>query len=407
VYHLLLDVQQQRVRGWVWLGWVGVNGIGFYVHYFFSLVLVAELVALLLCSLEMQAPATTGGSWVQQIVARFKPLPKWPMVGAIAAIGLIYLPWLPTFLSHISRPETNWANTGEFRGLEVIAPLYQLIVGWVVMIIALPVEQQPWWIAVPAGLVMLGVSLGVVQAAIAPARILRRNPQTRLGIQLLLLFCLVVVLEFLALAYLLGKDLTQVPRYNFIYYPAVCALLGATLSQRMSANRRAIGLWVTLSVGLLSSILVTHNLVFQKPYNPANVAQTMLIQPLQPTLVAFAYDDFQDIALGLSFSLGLYQQFQQQPQPQVQPNGSQPGFPPLQFVFLEKQGYDVVWRSLLTLRPNLPVPFNLWIVAPGLKRIGFPQQLILEDAAQQPHLCQLDAAHYHRLGIPYQLYRCR
>jgi uncharacterized membrane protein len=428
LHQVLQNLSQPRLNWAVWLGWVVVNGVGFYVHYFFLLAFVAQAAILLL---EGRRQATGGRS-------------RRASYGAIAAVCLIYMPWLPTFVGHLGRPETDWMNAHLTDGLNAIAPLYQLVMGWMVMVIALPVEHQPWWIAVPCIVIMVVFTGWLGNRAIANIQALWALPETHLATRMLVWFTGFVVLEFLAIAYIIGKDLTQVPRYNFIYFPAICALLGATFSQssiavrqrqkmaiasRYPSSAKTLGssslppfpfppltahpspqsplpstqsaiallpsIWLVLLVGLLSSSCVVNNLAFQKPYNPQQVAQNLALEPATPSLVVSAYEDFQDVALGLSFAVRLHQLQQNQEAA------------PRDFAFLEqRQGYGSVWQKLATLPQPSPFPLNLWVIAPGLKRVGYPNQLAILGQNNQQHQCTIDPAQHHRIGVPYQLYRC-
>src|SRR4028118_863103 len=105
------------------------------------------------------------------------------------------------------------------------------------MVIALPVESQPLWIQIP--MVLLTIAFGGWVARQAWLGFKQwRQPLTHVATFTLSCFTLCVVLQFVAIIYLLGKDITVAPRYNFVYYPAVCALLGATLAIQELKVRR-------------------------------------------------------------------------------------------------------------------------------------------------------------------------
>ncbi len=406
LYAMLIDLQNQRFRRSVWLGWIGVNSMGFYVHYFFLLAFFAQSVTLILGDRKI----AQSNRAANPLAAKNFALPAWlptPALLAIFAVCLTYLPWLPTFFSHIGRPEIDWMKPYAPGWQHTIAPLYQLPIGWILMVAAFPVEQQPLWVMVLWGvptLIFIGWLIGQVSRGL---RQLWRSPQSHWGAWMLVTFTLVVVLEFVAIAYLLGTDITQVPRYNFIYFPAVCALIGACLSQRSPlrdrSNKFAIrqsktpqAIVIVLLVALFSSLFVVQDLVFQKPYNPNRVAQNLAVEPIENRLVVNVYQDFQDIALGLSFALKLQQQ-----EPPEKTNSR------THFALLSQtRGYDQVWSNLAQLNQSLSLPLNLWVVGPGLKRRDYPPQLLIRDRAGAPHACAIDPAHYHRLGVPYQLYQC-
>jgi uncharacterized membrane protein len=442
LYQLQADLYQQRFRPAIWLGWVAVNSLGFYVHYFFLLAFIAQVITLTINFLSFKYLPT-----LHPAPHTLRPYRALCAI-ALAATGvcLTYLPWLPTLFSHLSRPETDWLKLQESNWADALAPLYQIPLGWILMFVALPVEQQPVWIAALSGAGMLLFSGWLVWQLTGRFGHLWSAPETHLATRLLVIFILVVLLEFLGIIYLLGKDITLVPRYNFIYFPAVCALLGASLVQPVSTEQKAqsrkgrsvekrrcgeietrrvlpfgiknsilnilqsspprfqtpslnlngrVVFWVLL-VGVISSVFVVSNQVFLKPYHPDLIARNMQVDPEMPLLVGMGYSDFQDVALGLSFGLAL----QKQNSIQLE---RKPG---INFAFLGRsQSYGQVLQKLSQLKHSLAFPLNFWLVAPGLRRTDYPDRLFLagESAKQE---CGLDPTHYHRLGVPYQLYRC-
>ncbi|UBF28902.1 hypothetical protein K9N68_14300 [Kovacikia minuta CCNUW1] len=348
------------------------------------------------------------------------------MAIALATLGvcLTYFPWLPTLFSHLSRPETDWLKLQESNWVDAIAPLYQIPLGWILMVVAFPVELQPAWMAILSGALMLLFSGWLLWQISSRFGQLWSTPETHMATRMLVIFVLVVLLEFLGIIYFLGKDITLVPRYNFIYFPGVCALLGASLAQEPEARSQKSEvrspsklktqnskrlfpiphsllptphlLTSVLMVGFISSVLVVSNQVFLKPYHPDRVAQQMRIDPEISVFVGMGYSDFQDVALGLSFGLAL------RDQTITQPNRKSEDY----FTFLGRSsGYTQAFQSLSQKKPPLPLPFNFWLVAPGLKRVEFPVNLFFAgDSGKQQ--CEIDPTHYHRLGIPYQMYRC-
>lgn len=383
------DLQRQQLRSIVWLSWVVFNTIGLYVHYFFILALLAQLAIVLVFVYNAKIKSFR----LRLLVFAFWLLPF-----------AFFIPWLPVLLGHFGRPETSWVPPPEN-----IAPLYQTLAAWLLMVIALPVENQPLWIAIPVSLLMLVFGSWLVRHVFPGVRQLWRNSATHVATLTLGIFILFVLLEFFAIVYLLGKDITIAPRYNFVYYPAICALLGASLVSRGAGERGKIGNYLSaithhqfpiltvLLVGTIGCIFVVHNWAFQKPYNPQQVAQDMLLgKPDAPLMVVMGYDDSQDIALGLSFALAIHK-FDSN-----KCNITAEACPKFAF-FNRSSGYDSVWQNLSQLPTPSRLPLNLWVVAPGLRRRDYPPQLGLSYQTT----CNIDPSEYHRIGIPYQLYRCQ
>lgn len=374
------DFQRQQLRFSVWLGWVIINIIGFYVHYFFILAFIAQVVTLF------------GLMYSQHHILS----PKIWLIAILAIIGITasFLPWLAILLGHFNRSETNWLPQPQ-----AITPLYQTIVNWVLMIVGLPVENQPLWVAVISGILMVLFVFWVAWHSFRGLKQLWHKPENHLSIMTLASFTFCVLLEFFAVVYFLGKDITIVPRYNFIYYPSVVALIAASLvkvnsspllfQQKIKLNLGKQSFhFLFFTVSLLSCVLVASNFVFQKPYNPQLVAQNMNQELAVPIMVVVGYQNYQDVALGLSFALALEK---------VRSNNS------TEFAFFKRsQGYEYIWEELSQLPPLKTYRLNLWVVAPELKRRDYPPSLKSNQTT-----CTLDPTQYYRIGIPYQLYRCR
>ncbi|MCW5312507.1 hypothetical protein GTQ43_01135 [Nostoc sp. KVJ3] len=415
LYQVQTDLYQRQVRPGIWLGWIAVNSLGFYVHYFFILAFFAQVATLLVNILTFKSLATLHPS-------PYTLHPRRALIAVtLAATGvcLTYLPWLPTFLNHINSPGTDWMKPFEPSWTDKIAPLYQLPMGWILMAIALPVENQPLWLAVVMILLMVVFTVWLLWQISGRLGQLWSNPETHLATRMLVMFMLCVVLEFLALFYILGKDITSVPRYNFLYFPAVCALLGACLAQPKPPKRRKISffspppffvqssfIWIVLFVGVLSSTLVVSNQVFLKPYKPDQIASQIRLESESSFLISMAYNNLRDVALGLSLALALHDTSDRAHDsqqlfafiPQVSSASSQSAN--------TTPGYAQVWQNLAALKQPLSVPLSLWMIAPGLRRINYPPILSLRHPTGTAIECKSDRDRFYRLGIPYQLYRC-
>ena len=464
-----LYIDRQRPKLLLLLFWGIVNSIGCYTHYFFILVFVAQILTLIGLAywyrrktspptpllegegsdLPLTSPPTPllqGEGSDLPLTSPLTPLlqgegshtPPFPCrEGGLGGLGLLltilvilgvalsYLPWVSVLFQTVGREETDWLPTPQN-----ITPLFQLLLGWILMVIALPVEEQPLWIAIPMGLLMVGFSswfgwrvwrgfsklwrkkdwesgdnLGKADRNNFHATY---SPSIQLATATLSYFTLGVLLQFLGIIYLLGKDISIVPRYNFVYYPAVCALLGASLTL---GNREGKGglkqsktchklkkidkltIILPLTVSLLSTVFVIYNLVFLKPFYPDLVARNMTQEPRVPMMMVVGYNNLQNVALGLSFALAI-----NRPNSDINLNN-----PNRSIVFLNnKQGYDTVWQKLSDL-PVYPVNrLNLWIFAPGLRRRDYPPQLRIANQK----LCSLDLTESYRLEISHRLYRC-
>ncbi|MBD1912079.1 MULTISPECIES: glycosyltransferase family 39 protein [unclassified Leptolyngbya] len=397
---LVQDWLAQRTRAWVWLGWLGVNVLGLYVHYFFLLALVAQLASLI-------------GMWL--LYRHAVPPRTGVMLGlAIALLILGYLPWIPVLLTHFSRPETEWL--GLSSGWGYLAPLYQGLVGWIIMLVMLPVERQPLAIAIPLGLLMVAFFFWVALQAFRGWRNFSHQYPTHPALWLITTTTLLILLEYLAIIYVLGKDLTLAPRYNFVYFPGLWALLALALTQippqqiHLRRARRRLGQALNaarytpvlaIAAGLLSSILVVHSLGFYKSPDPEPVAAQILAGDpwqdsarQQPTAIAFHYPTPQELALDLSIALRLRVATR-----------AQDGKVAIAFLPYEPNTAPR-WQPLPSLPTSISPPFHFWNFA-GPKAPTLPTELKIPTATQTQVSCSVNPAQPNNLfGMPYQRYRC-
>ena len=378
----LMQIQQdiflkQKVRFGVWFTWAIINSIALYAHYFCILAFMAQIVTLILL---IYYPATA------KSIKEIKHQIWLALILSITAVAISFLPWLIVMLSHFHRSETDWLNSPAH-----IAPFFQTLINWVLMVISLPVENQPLPIAVISVVLMLIFAIWVGRQIFLGLRVLWRTPTTHLATLTLLSFSGWVLLEFFAIVYLFNKDITIVPRYNFIYYPSFCALIAASLTKSQNSKTQSQRIiFIFLLVGVISSIFVVSNLVFEKPFKPEQVAHNMNQNPAVPLMVVMGYRDYQDVALGLSFALEVEKLRKIIKSEKLD-----------KFAFFKNSQELSVWQQLSQLPASAISQMNLWVIAPGIKRRDYPPQITISRLN-----CTIDYTHHHRIGVPYQLYRC-
>ncbi|PSO48508.1 MAG: hypothetical protein BRC33_09445 [Cyanobacteria bacterium SW_9_44_58] len=359
-----------------WLIWGIANSLGCYTHYFFFLAFTAQIIILFFFFL-----------WESPRRLIF-------LLSVTIGIVLSYLPWLPTVITHFSSAKTNWLPS-----VDLFSPIYQLLLGFLVMMSAFPVEKQSIFIQILSGIGMLSFGGWILyQVRVRYGYLLQSNATSKATLALSLYLSL-LLLQFLFIIYGLEKNIAIAPRYNYVYYPAVCALLGAILTaktqsfQELATNQtkqfQLIQLnqptWLTGLVGIISSLFVVSNLFFLKPYLPEVTAQRFN-QFSEPNLIVMGYQDEMDLALGLSYGLALHHIRNETLTSK--------------FIFLNRnQGYDQIWNQISQLPLKVS---NVWVIGTGLKQVAFPETLHLN----QTRKCQRDRANYYRIGIPYQRYSC-
>ena len=383
-----------------WLIWIITNSVSFYVHYF--------------CLLAYAAQAIVLGGLIYRAKNRKKllnlPLPL-----------IFFLPWFPILIEHFTNPKTGWLPAPEH-----IIPLLQTWMAWLLIAIALPLENQPRSIQIFMGILTILFAIWLVTEVWQGLKKMWNDKITHQNTVILSSFIALVLLQFLGIIYLLGKDITVAPRYHFIYYPAFCSLLGASLvtllrvkeqgrrkreeNQSLEFNLNFFqalfivnnkpdtkanktpkkilpdSIIITVIAGFISSILVIYNIVLEKPYLP-NLTAEIFARSSKPIMVVTGYENSNEIALGISYALAL---------DRIRSDREQ-----TYFAFFDRRpSYNLLWQRLANL--NSPTVVNLWIVAPGLRQREYPQKLQIGNNKN----CTIDPDNYYRVGIPYQLYLC-
>lgn len=387
------DLKQFKIRPWLWLSWLLVNVVGFYTHYFFLLAVVAQVATLLLWMIGHRS-----------VLA----IRHWMTAGlTIATLGISYLPWLPTLINHMGRPETNWLALSRTTWLDYIPPIYQELAAWIIMVIALPVERQPLWIAIPMGLLMVLFFGWFMQAVYGGLRSLNRDPKTQFSTHILLSFTGFVLLQFLVLIYVLGKDLSLAPRYNFVYYPACCALLGASLVendrwQRWSSpfpKNLSVRQWLPLVVGGISCIFVIFNLSLTNltPYSPKYLVDEVDLLST-PKIFLMPYTGDTEIALGLSV---LWEMNSREHLQAI----------PMNWGFLESSHLDnATPHNVDQILAQISLPMaeivDIWILGFRWQPSNFPSSFQVVSSDQDTFLCQTEPENFSLATLPHQRYTC-
>ena len=359
-------LQKQHINPFPWLGWVVVNSISLYTHYFSILALIAQIVTLLW--LIYFLPKTKQSKLINLTLLTLSTL----------ATLALFSPWIPILIEHFNSPKTSWLPSPQH-----ILPLLQIIGAWLTTIIILPVEFQPLPIQIISIVITFAFAIWMTWQTWIGLKKLHHYKPFNISTFTLSCFLICVLLEFFAIVYGLKKDITIVPRYSFIYFPALCSLLAASLTMR---SKKSPFPFSVIGIGIISSLFVTFNLAFQKPFSPTTVANHFNQSP-EPVLVTFVYNNSLDLALGLSYALALKD---------VRAENRETNL-----IFLDNsQGYERVWQKI----SQLPIdPANLWLIAPGFLDESFPPHIQIAKGSQ----CNIDNSQFYRLGsYPYQLYRC-
>ncbi|MEG4009875.1 glycosyltransferase family 39 protein [Microcoleus sp. Pol11C1] len=292
---------QQRAPLPIWavLLWVVVNCLGIAVHYFFALTLCAEAIALIAVIWQQFNGKLAIDNSQQPNIWQFQIL--WRLfsvaMGTLAG-GLV---WLPVFLSNKYGSElTNWIVSGDRTFLNVINPIFQALAGWITVMSLLPVESQNLAVVVASAIAMTIFFILVLPLLRGALKTSLKTSDSRLGTVIFGGFVLGAIFLFFSFAYILGIDLTRGARYNFVYFPGVILLLGATLavifktpttkSQWFNlpaveiAGKKAVVL--ILVMGFFSGVTVNSNLGYRKYYKPDLLIPVIRELSKVPVLIA-------------------------------------------------------------------------------------------------------------------------
>jgi uncharacterized membrane protein len=218
-------------------------------------------------------------------------------MGTLAG-GLV---WLPVFLSNKYGSElTNWIVSGDRTFLNWINPIFQALAGWITVMSLLPVESPNLAVVVVSAIAMTIFFILVLPILFSAFKNSLTTPDTRLAAVIFGGFVLGAIFLFFSFAYILGIDLTRGARYNFVYFPGVILLLGATLAVIFNTptaksqwfNLRAIevpgkkAVVLILAMGFFSGVTVNSNLGYRKYYKPDLLIPVIRELSKVPVLIA-------------------------------------------------------------------------------------------------------------------------
>ncbi|MGF1935967.1 MAG: glycosyltransferase family 39 protein [Nostoc sp. ChiQUE02] len=381
---------------WIALLWVGINALGVATHYFFTLTLCTEAVVLIFLA------------WLQlQTNSKFSLFfsPSWRRIYAVATgtfvAGLI---WLPIFLENRNRGLlTEWIR-GSRVGLDWLSPIFQALGTLIAMICLLPVESSQLLVVIPSGVVMLIFFIWAVPILLRGIKIQLKHPENRIMIQVFIGVVISAIALFFIFTYFLGIDLTRGARYNFVYFPAIVVLLGASLAvcwhppnelmgrEQEKNEIKSIGRWgingkkavmLIWLMGFFSAVTVICNLGYQKYYRPDLFVQ--LIQQISPTpvLIATTHKTYVHTGemMGVAREIKLANSLKN----------------PLFLLAHQAQDPNTSTIALENTLKKLPRPFDLWLVnfhAPVAEAV---KTCLISDSQSLPSVD----------GYEYELYHCQ
>lgn len=387
--------RQKPLPIWIALCWVVVNSLGMATHYFFSLTLVAQAIAL--CGLAILKNPSKFQLKNRQWKWQKLPIPaSWWRIAAVAAGTFVgCLVWLPVWQTSHNSQMTQWIMTNNRTILSLINPIFQSLAAWITMVCLLPIETPSLGIAIASGAAMLAFFIFTTPIVYRALKALLSQSEQRLGLESLGGFVLGAIALFFGISYILGTDITRGARYNFVYFPAVPIIVAAALALGQATTPtnikwRRIGIiWI---VGLLSGITVVNNLGYQKYYRPDLLLPIMQQASKVPIVIATTHNTL--VQTGEMMSLAW--EFKGKTNLQK----SAPKF------LLAHQDQDTcegttcaASQTLQQTIAQLPKPLDLWLVNFKAPAQPEPPNCFAEDASQyQTSVNGYGARLYHCLA---------
>jgi uncharacterized membrane protein len=274
--------------------WVLLNGLGMATHYLYGLVTVTQ--GLLFGALAIARSRRWG--W-RSLGGRFGA-----NLGLLAALqGATIALWIP-FMERASASEmTEWVGDHLSGGDLLMVPLRLLL--WLLsMVMLLPIERQPWPIAIASGVLLLG-------GAIALGRLVwhwARRADLHLAVDRVGRWALGAgvggaLAILLLLAYGGRADLSVAPRYQFTYFPLVIAAIAIALAPAVGPLMPPVRRLV-LVMGAVGSLCVAQNLGFQKSIHSDRLWETVAaaVRPAAPIVVVTTLDSLSEVRSAIAIA---------------------------------------------------------------------------------------------------------
>jgi uncharacterized membrane protein len=284
------------------MGWLLVNNLGMGSHYFFALVIIAELIALIIFlfwryqynSMDREKQDINTNRLIMSLTHNRTISTRLLAVGGGTAIGALI--WLKVFRDSYIPVLTDWISIRSSNPFEIIINPFLHILGYLLTIFSLLFSESDNRLlaigSIPI-LLLFFACLVITSYRAIGNRWKNYSPEHQTAIITLLGFCGGGMGLFLIFPYLIKMDITLAPRYQFVYFPGIVMLAGIVLAQCWR-SQTAIAIWignkqsvlVILSMGLIGSLVVASNQGYLKSYDPADLVNS--IEKLEPSPILIA-----------------------------------------------------------------------------------------------------------------------
>jgi uncharacterized membrane protein len=276
---------------------VGLNIIGVASHYFFVVVLISEVLALIAVAAQHK---------LQLILTN---------ISILSAINLwTGLIWLPVYFLNNSRDDlTAWAEMDVTKIDAIANLLLQPIIASITMISLLPVESSNFITVIVSALIMLAT---IFLLLLLIHKNIFSDLAHNLPLRFLTAYLMSSILMLVCICCVFAKDFLSAPRYHFIYFPALITLISYFICNSFENNKPFVkikNLFVRkktifclfIFVLATSSFCVVNNLSFLKSFDADVMAEIINDKSSNNTLIVTNHKTLNDtsnlMALGWQF----------------------------------------------------------------------------------------------------------
>jgi uncharacterized membrane protein len=288
--------QNQKIPLSLLFGWILVNNFGIATHYFFSIALVAEFLAIGIFFFQQvkEVKNKHRDHGYLDISKSIVMHPSWRRLYAAilgTAVGVAFWFWL--LARSYDSTMTEWIKNEPHKLIEVFNPFFQIIGTLIPMMSLLLVEVSNLPVVIFSGIIMLVFFIWVTPLLKRGITYQWQQPQTKTATVTIIGFAASAIGLYLTIPWLTGMDVTRGARYHFVYFPGIIMLVGLALAAcwesrgniaKLVSGKQAVV--IVLLMGLVSSAIVANNYGYRKYYRPEQL--TPLIQESAPIPVLIA-----------------------------------------------------------------------------------------------------------------------
>jgi uncharacterized membrane protein len=302
------------------LGWVVVNTLGMGTHYFFSIALIAELMALgLVWFWQIRQIKPKSGSTISIDILPRNWLRLMMAIVGTAAGGAVWL-WLLASTYDVTIPK--WIDNEPNKLIEVFNPFFQVIGASISMMSLLLVEvtEFPSMYILSESPIDINIPIVFLSAILMLMFFAWATPMLKRGVRLQWQIETIAIASFtvssiglyLIIPWITGIDITRGARYHFVYFPGIIMLIGLGLASCWQ-SKPSIAKWVSgkqavtivLLMGLISSLIVANNYGYHKYYRPEQIVPMIQQSVPIPVLITTTHNSLIQVGemMGLAWEM--------------------------------------------------------------------------------------------------------